>query len=331
MKIFMTGATGYIGQRLMEKLLEQGHEVNVLVRTIPDDTFFNHPKLNFYEGNLLDQASLEKGMEGCRQVYHLAAYARPWAKNPRTYFEINVQGTLNVLETARQAGVEKLVYSSSCAVLGRSNGSPLNEDHVRDIHFFTEYESSKYLAEVYVRKYATNGLSTVIVSSSRVYGPGLWTESNVVSRLLEFYLEGEWHVIPGDGKSLGCFCFIDDVVNGHLLAMAHGHSGEKYILGGENFHFNDFFKMVRTLTGKNHFLVHVPVWLMLLFGWKEEVSSFLFERNPLITRKWIIRYNYDLACSSEKAIRELGYRITPFKEGLITTLRWLKEEKNIGY
>ena len=89
--------------------------------------------------------------------------------------------------------------------------------------------------------------------------------------------------------------------------------------------------MVRTLTGKNHFLVHVPVWLMLLFGWKEEVSSFLFERNPLITRKWIIRYNYDLACSSEKAIRELGYRITPFKEGLTTTLRWLKEERNIGY
>jgi nucleoside-diphosphate-sugar epimerase len=331
MKIFITGATGYIGQRLMERLLAQGHEVKALVRSIPDDSTFNHPKLMFQVGNLLDRVSLEKGMEGCNQAYHLAAYARPWAKNARTYFEINVQGTLNMLEAARKAGVEKLVYSSSCAVLGRSNGSPITEDHVRDIHFFTEYESSKHIAEMYVRNYSKNGLETVIVSPSKVYGPGLWTESNVVSRLVQLYLEGEWHVIPGDGKSLGCFCFIDDVVNGLLLAMAHGRPAEKYILGGENFHFNDFFKMVKTLTGKNHFLVHVPVWLMLLFGWKEEVSSSLFGRDPLITRKWIVKYNYDLACSSEKAIRELGYKITPFKEGLTTTLRWLKEERNIGY
>jgi farnesol dehydrogenase len=330
MKIFITGATGYIGQRLVEEILQQGHEVNALVRSIPNDEVFHHSRLKFYIGDLLDKPSLNEAMAGCSQVYHLAAFARPWAKNPRTYFEINVQGTLNVLETARQRGVEKLVYCSSCAVLGRSNGSPITEDHVRDIHFFTEYESSKHLAETYVRSYPSKGLDTVIVSPSKVYGPGLWTESNAVSHLIQLYVEGDWHVIPGHGESLGCFCFIDDVVRGHLLAMAHGRPAEKYILGGVNLSLVEFFNKIKELSGKNHFLIHVPIWLMMLFGWKEEVGASLFGKDPLITRKWIVKYNHDLACSSEKAIKELGYSITPLAEGLTQTLHWINN-RGISY
>lgn len=330
-KTFITGATGYIGQRLVERLLEQGHEVHALVRRIPDEDSPLHPGLHYHEGDLLDKASLERAMEGCTHVYHLAAFARPWAKCSRTYFEINVQGTLNILEVARQNGVKKLVYSSSCAVLGRSNGSPLSEDHVRDIRFFTEYESSKHIAECCVRNYSRQGLDTVIVSPSKVYGPGLWTESNAVSHLMQLYVEGDWHVLPGDGKTLGCFCYIEDVVNGHILAMNHGRSAEKYILGGENLQLKEFFYLIKSLSGKNHLLVRVPIWLMMLFGWKEEMGASLFGREPLITRKWIAKYNHDLACSSEKAIRELGYRITPIKEGISTTLQWLREERNVQF
>lgn len=331
MKIFITGATGYIGHRLAQQLLEQGHEVHALVRNIPKDTAFKHTNLIFHKGNLLDVASLEKGMEGCSQVYHLAAYARPWAKNDRTYFEINVQGTLNILEVSHRKGVEKLVYSSSCAVLGRSNGSPITEDHVRDIHFFTEYESSKHIAECYVRNYCTKGLDTVIVAPSKVYGPGLWTESNAVSHLMQLYLEGDWHVIPGDGSSLGCFCYIDDVVSGHILAMACGRPAEKYILGGENLQIKEFFDLLKSISGKNYWLIRVPIWLMMLFGWKEEIGASLFGREPLVTRKWISKYNHDLACSSEKAIQELGYKITPISEGISTTLEWLRDSRNVQF
>jgi nucleoside-diphosphate-sugar epimerase len=329
MRIFVTGSTGYIGQRLTQCLLSQGHEVHALVRSIPKDEVFRHSRLKFFKGDLLDKSSLVESMTGCSQVYHLAAFARPWAKNPRIYFEINVHGTINILETASQIGVEKLIYSSSCAVLGRSNGFPLTEEHVRDIHFFTEYESSKYLAETYVRSYSNKGIDTVIVSPSKVYGPGLWTESNAVSHLIQLYIQGDWHVIPGNGKSLGCFCFIDDVVRGHLLAMATGRSGEKYILGGENLHLVDFFNTIKKLSGKSHFLIHVPIWLMMLFGWKEEVGASVFGRDPLITRKWIIKYNHDLACSSEKAIQELGYSITPLAEGLMQTLHWINNSRVI--
>ena len=331
MKTFVIGATGYVGQKLTSRLLQQGHIVHALVKTFPKETLFNHPNIFFFKGDLLDKDSLKKTMEGCNQGYHLAAYARPWARDAKTYFEINVKGTLNVLETASEAGVAKLVYTSSCAVMGRSNGAPITEDHVRDIDFFTDYESSKYIAESYVRNYANHGLETVIVSPSKIYGPGLWNESNAVSRLIQMYVTGDWHVMPGNGKSLGCFCYIDDVVNGHLLAMTHGRNAEKYILGGENLQLKEFFEVIRTLSGKNHFLVHVPIWLMMLFGWKEEVGASLFGRDPLITRKWIVKYNHDLACSSEKAIKELGYKITPISEGVKTTLKWLRQERNENF
>jgi len=331
MKVFVTGATGYIGQRLVERLLEQGYEVNALVRSIPHSVEAVHPNLFFKTGNILDKESLERGMEGCVQVYHLAAFARPWTRNARTYFEVNVQGTLNVLEAAQLAGVKKLVYSSSCAVLGRSNGSPLTEEHVRDVNFFSDYESSKYLAECLVRNYSRMGLNSVIVSPSKVYGPGLWKESNAVSYLMQLYIEGDWHVIPGDGASLGCFCYIDDVVNGHILAMTLGRTGEKYILGGDNLRLTEFFDLLKSLSGKHHKLVRIPIWLMMLFGWKEEVRASLFGNEPLITRKWIAKYGNDLACSSDKAIKELGYKITPVREGMSATLTWLREVRNVQF
>lgn len=331
MRIFVTGATGYIGQRLVEKLLGQGHEVDALVRRIPDDNALHHPALSYVVGNLLDSTSVEHAMEGCSQVYHLAAFAKPWTKNCRDYFEINVQGTINVLNAALQTGIEKLVYCSSCAVLGRSNGAPISEDHVRDIHFFTEYESSKYMAECYVRNYSERGLSTVIVSPSKVYGPGAWTESNAVSHLMQLYLEGDWHVLPGDGKSIGCFCYIDDVVEGHILAMNYGRDREKYILGGENIQIGEFFGLIKSISGKNYFIVPVPIWLLMLFGWKEEIGASLFGREPLFTRKWIAKHKYDLACSSEKAIHELGYKITPIREGIAITLEWLRETRNVQF
>jgi farnesol dehydrogenase len=331
MNIFVTGATGYIGQRLVEKLLEQGHHVNALVRKIPDDNAFRHPELTYVEGNLLNGDSVANAMEGCSQAYHLAAFAKPWTKNNRDYFEINVLGTINVLEAAVEKGIKKLVYCSSCAVLGRSNGSPLSEDHIRDIHFFTEYESSKHLAECYVRSYSKRGLISVIVSPSKVYGPGIWTESNAVSHLMQLYLEGEWHLLPGNGKSLGCFCYIDDVVEGHILAMKHGRDGEKYILGGENIQIREFFEQIKSLSGKKYFMFPVPIWLLMLFGWKEEIAASLFGREPLFTRKWIAKHEHDLACSSEKAIRELGYQITPITKGITATLEWLRETRNVYY
>ena len=325
----LTGGTGYVGQRLAEKLITLGHTVHLLCRTHPEDKFFNHSQLKIFPGELLDREAIHHAMNDCEQVYHVAAYARVWAKDPTTYFKINVEGTVNMLEAALDLGVKKFVFTSTGATLGASNGKSISEDMIRMHDFFTEYESSKFMAEKKVQQYVRRGLHACIVHPLRVYGPGVWTESNVISMMIKSYVEGNWHIIPGDGKVLGSFSFIDDLVNGHLLAMENGRAGERYILGGPNLCFNEFFSLLREVTGKNFFLFRIPVPLLMLFGWKEELLSEWFGKEPLITRKWIRKYHHNLDCSSEKAVRELGYRITPIEEGIRKTLSWLEESKKV--
>lgn len=326
MKIFMTGATGYIGQKLATRIINQGHHVHALCRTRPQGELFENARMRVFEGDLLDQQIIREAMQGCDQVYHIAAYARVWAKNPETYFEMNVQGTVNILKAARELEVKKLVFTSTGGTFGVSNGQPISEGHVRTMDFFTPYESSKFMAEEKVLQFAARGLPAVVVHPVRVYGPGIMNESNAVSRMIKLYIDGEWHIIPGNGTSIGCFSFIDDVVDGHLLAMERGVTGEKYILGGENADFNRFFSLVRKLSEKNFVLAKVPQPLMMLFGWKEEVLAKWFQHEPLITRQWIRKYNLHSAFSSGKAIEQLGYRITPLEEGLSHTLAWLQNQ-----
>lgn len=331
MKIFVTGATGYVGQRLVSRLIALGNTVHVLCRCRPDDELFHHNRVIVFSGDLLDEQAIKTAISGCEQVYHVAAYARTWAKDPKTYFDINVQGTINILEAAASANVKKVVVTSTVATFGASNGSPLTEDAVRSYDFFTEYESSKFIAEEKVQHFVRKGLDVVIVHPARVYGPGIWTESNVISYMIKSYVEGKWHIIPGDGTARGCFSFIDDLVEGHILAMMNGKPGEKYILGGPNLNFNEFFALLRQITHKNHFLLRVPLPILLLFGWKEEAFSRWFNKEPRITRKWINKYRHHLDCSSEKARHELGYKVTPIEEGIRRTLNWLESQKEFNH
>lgn len=331
MKIFVTGATGYIGQKLVARLINQGHDVHALCRTRPDGGLFDNPRITIYQGDLFDREKINEAMAGCKQAYHIAAYARVWAKNPKTFFEINVQGTVNVLDAALQQGVEKVVFTSTGGTYGISNGRPITEDCVRTVDFFNEYESSKFMAEEKVQQYVRQGLEAVIVHPTRVYGPGVWTESNAVSHLVKMYIQGEWHIIPGNGKALGNFSYVDDVVDGHLLAMEKGKAGEKYILGGENTDFNAFFALLKKLSDKSYLMVNIPMPLITLYGWQEEVTAKWFGREPLVTPKWTQKYKLDAALSSEKAIRELGYSITPLEVGLTRTLQWLREGHHVYY
>jgi len=331
MKIFITGATGYIGQKLVTRLINEGHYIHALCRAKPDGKLFENNRIRIFEGDLLNTSKIDEAMKGCDQVYHMAAYARVWAKNPRTFFDINVRGTVNVLDAALQHGVKKVVVTSTGGTYGPSNGKPITEASLRTVDFYNEYESSKFIAEERVNQYVCRGLNAVIVHPLRVYGPGVQTASNAISNLIKRYVSGEWHIIPDDGNSMGCFSYIDDVVTGHMLAMEKGKAGEKYILGGENLSFNTFFSLLKRKSEKKYLLVKVPVPLMMVYGWQEEMMATLFGRTPLVTTKWIRKYNIDFSFSSEKAIRELGYKITPFEQGLTTTLSWLRHECNILY
>lgn len=324
MKIFLTGITGYIGNRLAEKLLSTGHEVHALIRNKRDNSFPSHEKLVIHIGDLFDIQVLTQAMKECEAVFHLAAIAKVWMPDSSAYYNVNVKGTTNVLDTALAIGVKKVVYTSSGATYGVSTGVPLTEEDVRMHPFFTEYESSKFIAEERIQHYVRKGFNVVIVHPTKVYGPGIWTESNAASQMIKRYVEGKWHIIPGNGNMIGNFVYIDDVVNGHLQALEKGRPGEKYILGGVNVSFNEFFSALNDVSGKTHWTLHIPYRLMMLFGWKEEVCRMLFGKAPKITRAWIKKYNHDLELSSDKAQNELGYKITPLHEGLKQTLDWIK-------
>src|SRR5690606_22498532 len=138
-------------------------------------------------------------------------------------------------------------------------------------------------------------------------------------------------IVPGNGRAISCFVYIDDVVEGHLRAMRHGRTGERYILGGVNANFNHFFSVLEEVSGKKYFLFRLPMFAIMAFAWKEELAAKLFKVAPLITPKWLRKYNLDMACSSEKAMRELGYRITSLEDGIRKTLNWLQKEYHLYF
>jgi len=250
MNVLVTGAAGFIGENLVFRLAESGAVVHAFCYTPEEARRLVHPKIKTFLGDVLDKERIGIAMAGCQQVYHLAAFAKVWVKDIRVIHDVNVTGTLNVLDKAKELGVDRVVVTSSAGVIGPSRKQQVTEDSEPWIGYSTEYERAKAIMEEKTGEYAREGLNVVIVNPTRVYGPGLLSESNAVTRIVIKYMCGKWHFIPGDGKKIGNYAFIDDVVNGYVSAMEKGRSGERYILGGENRSYNELFESIRNISGK---------------------------------------------------------------------------------
>jgi farnesol dehydrogenase len=326
MNIFITGATGYIGNNLAKKLADEGNIIHALCRN-ENTPVLSHANIKIFKGDITDKTSIEKAIQGCEQVYHLAAYARVWAKDMSIFYKLNVDGLRNVLDAARNSSVQKIVFTSTAGTLGPSGAQPVKEDDKRIGKPFTDYEISKTQAELLCREYCNKyGMHIVIVNPPRIYGHGIITESNAVTRLVKLYMAGKWKITPGDGKRTGSYVYIDDIVNGHTLAMQKGRSGERYILAGVNASYNEFFDLLAKITGKKVSLIKMPVWLMMIAGNAMQLYTNITGKPPLLTPPWIKKYYHDWSLSSEKAQRELGYTYISLEEGLQKTVDWLKQQ-----
>ncbi|MAT55415.1 MAG: hypothetical protein CMN32_13135 [Saprospirales bacterium] len=325
MKYFITGATGYIGQQLTEQLVAGGHEVHALYRSEKKTGGLPKEGVHLFKGDLLDPDSLKKAVKGTDAVFHVAAFAKPWAKDDQTFYRLNVDGALNVFHAALEAGVSKIVFTSTAGVISPSkDGVPSDETTPRWVEHFTHYERSKAKAEKEVQKLVSKeGLEIITVNPTRVYGPGLLSDSNGVTRMVKMYLEGKFRLIPGDGSSIGNYVYIDDVVEGHLKAMEKGRPGERYILGGDNASFNEFFQLLAQVTGKEQRLFKIPIPVINFAARLMEIRADLTNKDPLLTPPWVRKYLYNWQLSTEKAERELGYQPTPLPEGLRKTVEWL--------
>ena len=322
-RIFITGSTGFIGQKLTHALAEQGNTVVALVRSKGKASVLNHPNIETIQGDLFDIQALEKGMKNCEEVYHLAAFASVWAKDD-TFKRVNIDGTANILDAAKKQGVARLVVTSTAGVIGPAIDGPVNEETPRQVDFFTDYESTKYESEEQMRKRAANGQHIVIVNPTRVYGPGPLNVSNSVTKLIKQYIDGQWKFMPGDGMSTGNYVYVEDVIQGHINAMEKGRSGQRYLLGGEDATYHELFDLIADIGGKKYKLYKMPLGIMLTFGKLQLFLAENFGRQPMITPGWVRKYLYKWSVSSQKAQDELGYQITPLKSGVQQTVDWLR-------
>lgn len=331
-KIFVTGATGFIGTRLVNSLVEQGHHVHALTRAKSNREGLFHERIKLMIGDIMDRASLRQAMDGCQRVYHLAAYAKNWAKDKSIFFQQNVDGMVNVFEAAKEIGVERIVYTSTIVVFGPTAPGVVGDESMPRItkHYYTEYEESKVAAENVALDYAKKGYPIVIVNPTRVYGSGKLTEGNSVTLMIDMYLRGKLPILLNKGRDIGNYVLVDDLVQGHILVMEKGTVGERYILGGENASLMKIFQLVDEMSGKKHFQINLPPKLAMLYSHIEKKKAEIFGWYPQITPGWVETFLHDWAYTSKKAEQELGYVVTPLRTGLRRTYNWLLNQQK-GY
>ncbi|GAB2775268.1 SDR family NAD(P)-dependent oxidoreductase [Salinimicrobium soli] len=325
MKIFVTGGTGSIGAHLVKMLSARGYTVHALVRSMEKAAHINFPNVIPFLGDITDKASIDRALAGCEQVYHLSAYAKVWAKDSGTFYKVNVKGTVNVLQAALEQQVKKVVVTSTAGVLGPSINGVITEEKIRDVDFFNEYEGSKAMAESRIKDFVTTfDMNVVIVSPTRVYGPFIFGMPSSTTLLVDKYVNHNWWIYPGDSKKLGNYIYIEDAALGHILAMEKGRKGHTYLLGGENHDYVSFFEIMGEVSGVKRKMRKIPVWVQRTYAHVILKRAEWFNKEPMVTPKWVPKGEFDWEVSVDKAIKELGLPVTPLEEGLARTVDYVR-------
>jgi dihydroflavonol-4-reductase len=275
-------------------------------------------------GDLTDARSLRAAVAGCAAVFHVAADYRLWVANPRPMYRANVDGSLNVLDAAAEAGVERMVYTSSVAVLGiNRDRTPADESTPVGIEQMVgHYKRSKFLAEHAMRARAAElEFPLVIVNPSTPIGPGD-VRPTPTGRILVDAAAGRMPAFVDTGLNL---VHVDDVAHGHLLACARGAAGERYILGGEDFTLERILQLVAQHVGRRPSTIRLPHWSVYPLAVAAEGLALFTKREPRVTLDGVRMSTKHMYFSSSKARRELGYRWRDPKLAVTAALDWFKE------
>ncbi|MCF7560982.1 NAD-dependent epimerase/dehydratase family protein [Sabulilitoribacter multivorans] len=325
MKVFVTGATGYVGHQLALKLANENYTVIALVRNLNSDKIPSHNNIIPVKGDICDYESVEKGIEGCDYVFHAAAYTNLKCKKLDNFYDANVLGTENILKASLKHQIKKVIYTSTLAVHGPSyKRIPITENQPRLISFSNDYELTKGISEELVFTYIKKGLPCAILNVSRVYGPGLKTFTSGVNTLISKIAKNDFLVVPSKLDITTNYVFIDDVVNAHILAMKKVNSTGKYIIGGENASYETLFGAIKSITKSKIKIVKVNYGLIKMsFSFVNLLKRLLGVQSG-ITLKVLDTLFVNRVASSEKALNDLGYQVTSLNRGLTTTINHLK-------
>jgi NAD+-dependent farnesol dehydrogenase len=330
MSTLLTGATGFLGNNLLRRLLDDGNQVRVLVRN-PKALGVESDKLTIIQGDLRDAEAVEKAVDGAKRIFHVAAVVKEWVKDWSIFQRVNVDAWETLLKTAQRAGVQRIVHTSSFFALGQTDAATVADESLRHEpdHFHNPYEQTKYLASKITADYVGSGVPVISVIPGFIFGPGAMTEGNMIAKTLQDMGRGKFPGIPGDGEKQWTYSFAGDVVNGHILAMEKGSVGQSYILGGENHTLNEFVEVAQKHLGRKIPKRHLPLGLLKFSAFFLEKIANATGKPPMLTRNTVATLRHNWAYSSQKAIDELGYTITPFDEAILKTVTWLRESGHL--
>jgi dihydroflavonol-4-reductase len=325
----VTGASGFVGSAVVRALLRYGKPVRAMVRTSSRRHMLEGLDVDIVIGDLVDPATCRAALEGCTALFHVAADYRLWVREPATMYRTNVDGTRALLAAAGDAGIARIVYTSSVATLGlRADRQPGDETTPSTLAgMIGHYKRSKFLAEEAVRELARAGLPVVIVNPSAPIGPGD-ARPTPTGRVVLHAAQGRIPAYVDTGLNV---VHVDDVAEGHLLAFAHGRIGERYILGGENMALGAMLAAIARLVGRRPPRVRLPATAVMPLAIVAEALARLRRgAEPFVTTDGVRMAKKAMYFTSAKAERELGYRSRPAEEALRDAIAWYRGHGALG-
>ena len=319
----VTGANGFIGSHLTRFLIEQGEHVRVLVRPQSDRRLLQGLPVEFACADLRDPSSLSAPLQGVQRVYQVAADYRLWARNPQDIYDSNVAGTRNLLAAARQAGIDRFIYTSSVGTIVPPHAGKLPDEdtHLQLGDMIGHYKRSKFLAEQEAAQAACDGQPVVIVNPTTPVGPGDWKPTPTGRVILDF-LNGKIPAYVDTGLN---FVAVEDVAKGHWLAATRGQVGARYILGNRNLTLKQLLQILSTLSGRKMPRIRLPHALPYVVALADSLVSRALRREPRIPLEGVRMARHKMFVDSSKAARDLDFQPSPLEAALERAIRWYSD------
>lgn len=320
----VTGATGFVGAAVARALQGAGFSLRVTSRTGSDTRNLKGLNAQTVPLDLNDPSSFAPALAGCRYLFHVAADYRLWVPDVAAMRRVNIDGSLALLREAAKAGVERSIYTSSVAALGlNADGAPADEaTPILPAHHVGAYKQSKYDAEQAVRALADSGQNIVIVNPSTPVGPGDVKPTPTGQMILDA-ARGKMPAYVNTGLNI---VHVDDVAQGHLLALEKGVSGQAYILGAENMMLRDLLRMIAVQTGHRPPLTGLPITPLIPIAWVLERIAERTGKTPVMTPDILTMAKKKMFFSSARARTELGYTPRPAAMAVRDAISWFRKE-----
>jgi dihydroflavonol-4-reductase len=321
--VLVTGAAGFVGSAVARALVARGAALRVLVRASSPRANLTELSAEVAEGDIRDQASVERALAGCRYLFNVAADYRLWARDPQEIVRNNVAGANAVMGAALAVGVERVVHTSSVATIRlRDDGAPADETTpYAEGEGIGAYKQSKVAAERIVERLAAErGLPAVIVNPSTPIGPRD-VRPTPTGRIIVEAAQGRMPAYVDTGLNL---VHVDDVAEGHLQALEKGRIGERYVLGGQDAALSEMLAEIAALTGRKAPKVKLPIGPLQPLAEVAELFGRITGKEPFLTKDALKMASHHMYFSSAKAERELGYSARPYRVALEDALTWFK-------